>query len=74
MSELQSLIAWVEKASDVCLLLFVFILIIAIADLFINLCFKNFSQTKVYRYVKYVIGIVILLSIFCIVIYSFLMI
>ncbi|MED0687809.1 hypothetical protein [Anoxybacillus ayderensis] len=74
MSELQSLISWGEKASDVCLLLFVFILIVALADLFINLCFKNLSKTKVYRYVKYVIGIVILLSIFCIVIYSFLMI
>lgn len=74
MSELQSLIAWAEKASDVCLLLFVLILIAAIADLFINLCFKNFSKTRVYRYVKYVIGIVILLSIFVIVIYSFVMI
>lgn len=74
MSELQSLISWAEKASDVCLLLFVFILTIAIADLFINLCFKNFSQTKAYRYMKYVIGIVILLSIFAVVIYSFVMI
>ncbi|MCG5025167.1 hypothetical protein MAH48_05740 [Anoxybacillus flavithermus] len=74
MSALYSLITWAEKASDVCLLLFVFILIVALADLFINLCFKNLSKTKVYRYVKYVIGILILLSIFCIVIYSFLMI
>ncbi|ANB59053.1 MULTISPECIES: hypothetical protein [Anoxybacillaceae] len=74
MSEIQSLIAWAEKASDFCLLLFVFIIIVAFADLAIHLCFKNFSQTKVYRYVKYVIGIVILLSIFGAVIYSFLMI
>ncbi|RAK15446.1 hypothetical protein B0I26_12116 [Anoxybacillus vitaminiphilus] len=74
MSALHSLITWAEKASDVCLLLFVFILIVALADLFINLCFKNLSKTEVYRYVKYVIGILILLSIFCIVIYSFLMI
>jgi hypothetical protein len=74
MSELHSLITWAEKVSDVCLLLFVFLLIVAFADLSINLCFKNFTRRKVYRYVKYVIGIEILLSIFGAVIYSFLMI
>ncbi|EMI11393.1 hypothetical protein [Anoxybacillus gonensis] len=71
MSEIESLIAWAERASDSCLLLFVFIALIALIDSLINSFFREFSETKIYKYIKYGIGILILLSIFGLVIYSF---
>jgi len=74
MSELNSLIEWAEKASDVCLLLFVFLSMIAFIDLVINHCFEKLSKTKIYRNMKYSVGILMLLSMFITIIYSFVMI